>query len=217
MAEVKSCWLVVCILLAVAAIAGAGETLQVFGHDWAVLNGGDWKIVQDEGQPVLSLLTPRGPIPDQPRRPRQFAIAQTPDFTKVTSDAELMPRRRSLIIVYNYRDPAHFDYAHLSSDTGLKQPVHNGIFHVFGGERVRISSQDGPAAFGEKDRWDRIHLVQDGETGAIQVEVDGKKIPALHAVDLSLKSGKVGLGSFDEIGDFRNVRISGAAVRPGAN
>jgi hypothetical protein len=43
------------------------------------------------------------------------------------------------------------------------------------------------------------------------VTVDGKAIPALHAVDLSLTSGKVGLGSFDETGDFKNVRISGSS------
>jgi hypothetical protein len=39
--------------------------------------------------------------------------------------------------------------------------------------------------------------------------VDGKPVPALHAVDLSLPTGKVGIGSFDETGEFKNVRIDG--------
>jgi hypothetical protein len=202
-------------LMGAAPYIRAGESIQVFGHEWSVLSASDWRIDNTASVPVLQLLTPKGPVPGQPRRPQQFAIAQTSDFVKVTVDAEVMPRGRSLIIVYNYRDPAHFDYAHLSTDTAIKQPVHNGVFHVFGGERVRISAQNGPAAFADKDRWYRVNLVQDGETGSVLVEVDGKPIPALHAVDLSLNSGKVGLGSFDEIGDFKDVRISGTAARGG--
>jgi hypothetical protein len=44
----------------------------------------------------------------------------------------------------------------------------------------------------------------------VQVSVDGRQMPALHAVDLSITSGSVGIGSFDETGDFRNVKITGS-------
>jgi hypothetical protein len=55
--------------------------------------------------------------------------------------------------------------------------------------------------------------VYDGKSGAVQVTVDGRRpIPALHAIDLSLSSGRVGIGSFDETGDFKNVKIQGVAV-----
>jgi len=183
-------------------------TLSVFGYQWHVFNPADWKVSTENGTPVLELNTPREPLPG-PRRPMQFAIAQTPDFSHVTVEADVRPRRRSLVIVFAYRDPAHFDYAHLSTDTGLKQPVHNGIFHVFGGERVRISSQEGPAAFPATNHWYHVVLTYDGPSGEVHVTVDGKAVPALHAVDLSLHSGKVGLGSFDEVGDFKMVKITG--------
>ena len=193
--------------LAQGAPAGGG-TLSVFGYQWQVYNPADWSVTTDGGTPMLSLNTGREPL-SGPRRPFQFALAQTADFTKVTVEADMRPRKRSLIIVFDYRDPAHFDYAHLSTDTGRKQPVHNGVFHVFGGERVRISSQDGPAAFAAKDRWYHVVLHYDGSKGEVHVTVDGKEIPALHAFDLSMNSGKVGLGSFDEVGDFKNVKIHG--------
>jgi hypothetical protein len=80
---------------------------------------------------------------------------------------------------------------------------------VYGGERVRISPERGPAAFPEINRWYHVKLVQDGSTGAVDVTVDEKAVPALHAVDLSLPTGKVGIGSFNETGDFKNVKISG--------
>jgi len=112
------------------------------------------------------------------------------------------------MIVFAYADPAHFDYAHLSTDTASVQPVHNGIFHVYGGERVRISAEQGPAAFAASERWYHVRLLHDSVTGTVQVAVDGRAVPALRAVDLSLGSGKVGFGSFDEAGAFRNIRIS---------
>jgi hypothetical protein len=37
----------------------------------------------------------------------------------------------------------------------------------------------------------------------------GRSIPALEAVDLSLNSGRVGIGSFDETADVKNVQIEG--------
>ena len=54
-----------------------------------------------------------------------------------------------------------------------------------------------------------MELTRDSETGAVRVTVDGKPVPALAAVDLSLGAGKVGLGSFDETARFKNVHISG--------
>jgi hypothetical protein len=117
------------------------------------------------------------------------------------------------MIVFAYRDEAHFDYAHLSTDTGAQQPVHNGIFHVYGGERVRISTEQGPAAFPVNRRWYHAVLTHDPAAGTVSVTVDGRELPALRAVDLSLGPGQVGIGSFDETADFKNLKITAA---PGA-
>lgn len=185
----------------------AGESLEVFGHKWQVPVSKDWAV---EGG-VLRLLVPRPQ--EQPRRPIQFARAQTEPFRHVTIEAEVKKehfdvrsRRTSVIIVYAWQDDAHFNYAHLSVDTGKQQPVHNGIFHVFGGERVRISSLDGPATLNGED-WHRVRLEWDGSTGRAVVYVNGKTSPSMEAVDLSLREGRVGIGSFFDLGDFRNVRI----------
>lgn len=187
-------------------------SLQIFGVQWSVPDASDWETAQYESQPVLRLKNGKEPPANGPRRPMQFAIAETAPFSKVTIEAEVKPLGRSLMIVFAYRDAAHFDYAHLSADMASKQPHHNGIFHVYGGERVRISPESGPAAFTGTQQWFHVRLTHDGETGVVNVEVNGKSVPALHAVDLSLTSGKVGLGSFDETAEFRNVKINGAAA-----
>jgi len=186
----------------------AADTFEVFHYHWSVPKAADWKVVQQDGSQILRLVTGREPPPG-PRRPMQFALADTREFRQVRVELGLRPLKRSLLIVFAYRDPEHFDYAHLSTDTAAKQPRHNGIFHVYGGERVRISSETGPAAFAISNRWYQVRLQFEGSSGRVQVTVDGQHIPALDAVDLSLSRGKVGIGSFDETGDFRDVKITG--------
>jgi len=190
-----------------AAFALAADTLQVFGHEWTVRVASDWKVDQEDGTQVLRLVEHRGPVPG-PRRPIQFALADTENRGRVTIEADVKPLGGSLLIVFAYRDEAHFDYAHLSIDTATKQPVHNGIFHVYGGERARISAESGPASFSATGRWHHVKLTHDGIAGTVEVTVNGETVPALKAVDLSLGPGKVGIGSFDETGEFKNVRIA---------
>jgi hypothetical protein len=198
------------IALAVGAItASAADTLAIFGRTWKVPVRSDWKVDQEGNTPVLRLSMNRGPLPG-PRRPIQFALAEIPDYGRLSIEADVMPLGRSLLIVFAYRDEAHFDYAHLSTDTGAQQSVHNGIFHVYGGERVRISSPQGPASFRESGHWYHVKLTHDARTGTVGVMVDGQAVPGLEAVDRSLGAGQAGIGSFDETGAFKNVSITTA-------
>jgi hypothetical protein len=196
----------IAVLVIIAGSMSAADTLKVFGRQWQVPSDTDWKVDQEEGTEVLRLAQARGPLPG-PRRPIQFALADT-DYARVSVEADVKPLARSLLIVFAYRDPAHFDNAHLSTDTGTKQPVHNGIFHVYGGERVRISNERGPAAFAATGRWYHIILNHDAQAGTVSVTVDGEALPALRAVDMSLAGGKVGIGSFDETAEFKNVKTT---------
>jgi hypothetical protein len=195
-------------LLAMAAGAlGAADTLKVFGREWTVPIAADWKVAEENGAETLTLTQGKEPLPG-PRRPFQFALADVPAYARVTVEEDAKPLGRSVMIVFAYQDEAHFDYAHLSIDTGEKQPVHNGIFHVYGGERVRISNPRGPASFAATGRWYHLKLTHDAKTGSVRVTVDGQVVPALVATDVSLGAGKVGIGSFDETGEFKNVRIT---------
>jgi hypothetical protein len=196
-------------LLLCAVAAYAADTVEVFGLKWAVPVASDWSVEKDGDADVLHLVNKRGPVAGVPRRPTQFAIADAPEFKRVTVEADVKRLGKSLLIVFAYKDPAHFNYAHLSVDTAAAQPVHNGIFHVFGGERVRISPQTGPGSLPSAEEWYHVRLTHDSSTGIVGVTVNGVAIPSLDAVDLSLGAGKVGIGSFDETALFKNVKITG--------
>jgi hypothetical protein len=200
------------LLCLAAATASGTDNLQAFGRKWTVLDAADWKVDREGNTEVVRLIQTKGPLPPPaPRRPRQFAIAQTPNWQRVTIEADVKPLGRSLIIVFAYQDEAHFNYAHVSTDT--KVHVHNGIFHVYGGERVRISPRREPPAFPENNKWYRVRLTHDASSGIVAVTVNGREVPGLNAVDLSLGPGRVGFGSFDETGEFRNVKITGTPAR----
>ena len=190
-------------------IATRNETVEALGYKWLVPEAGDWKVEGAGDNQVLHMQVAR-PAESNPRRPTQFAVADTADWQQVTVEAEVLRGGGSLIVVYAYRDPDFFNYTHLSVDPAAKVPkAHNGIFHVYGGDRVRISRAEGPPTLDEPKRWQKVVLNYDAATGKVNVTVDGKAHPAHNAVDLSLGAGKVGLGSFFETASFRNVRISG--------
>ena len=206
-------WKLMAACFAAAGVCSAADSIEAFGLRWQVPIAADWKLEKLEGAPVLELLVPRPST--QPRRPTQFAVAETPDFIKVTVEAEvkkepaaLRNRHTSLMIAYAWRDADHFNYAHLSVDSSETQAVHNGIFHVDGGDRVRISPREGPGSLLE-DKWYPVRLVYDGRRGEVTVWVDGKTSSSLHAVDPTFKAGRVGIGSFFDMGSFRNVKIHG--------
>jgi hypothetical protein len=203
----------VLLLVTIAAPVAAGDTLEVFGLKWQVPVAADWKVEPVDGIPALQLLVPRPST--APRRPTQYALAETPDYEKLTLELEVKKepraqrnRRTSLILVYAWRDAGHFNYVHLSVDEGKKQPVHNGVFHVYGGDRVRISSQEGPATLFD-ETWHKVKLVYDGTTGRVDVWVNDKTSPSMRAVDMSLGAGKFGIGSFFDLGSFRSLKVSG--------
>jgi len=194
------------LLLLCAGVVYAADSIDVFGTPWTVPLASEWKVENRE----LHLITTRGPDKNKPRRPQQFALSSK-EYGSFHLEADVKVLQRSLIIVYAYKDEAHFNYAHLSTDTGAKQPVHNGIFHVFGGERVRISSTEGPPSFAAVNEWNHVAVDYDAKAGKLVVLVNGKPNPSVTAVDLSLGSGRIGLGSFDETAVFKNLKIAAAA------
>ncbi len=182
----------------------AAESIQALGYKWTVEQSADWSV--ENG--ALRLLNKAEPPAGKPRRPTKFALIESKPYYKVTVEAEVKRNGKSVILVYGWQDNDHYNYAHISSDEASKVRVHNGMFHVFGGDRARMSTFDGPASLPTQD-WTPVKLVFDGETGLCYVEVNGKRNPSLEAVDVDLRWGRIGFGSFNETGDIRGLKISG--------
>lgn len=185
-----------------------GERLKVFGQDWRVPIATDWRVTRVNGEEVLRLEVAR-PQQANPRRPFQYALveASVPARFTLEVDVQRKPGRGSLILVYAWQDEGRFNYVHLSDDSAEKVAVHNGIFHCYGGDRVRISAARGPASL-VSDDWHSVKVTYDAAAGRVECWVNGKTSPSLLGVDLSLGEGRIGLGSFFDIANFRKFRLS---------
>ena len=116
---------------------------------------------------------------------------------------------RDLCLFFGYQDDSHLYYVHL----GKKADPHaNQIFIVNGKPRTKISITTTKGTNWD-DNWHHVRVVRNVKTGKIEVYFDNLYKPVMTAVDKTFKWGKVGLGSFDDTGNFDHVLIYGTKVK----
>jgi hypothetical protein len=206
----------------VASIEAWPATSKINFHDdfssgkldaWQFPFPEDWVIEEEGALHFLHMLRPRDPL--VPRRPQQFARVKAVNVGSFTAEARVRRLGHSVMIVFNYTDTLHFYYTHLSVDPGTKVAVHNGIFIVDGGPRRRIAGTEAAPALPDTN-WHKIRVVREVNSGSIRVFVDNDSQPRFSVVDNTFKCGQVGLGSFDETGDFTDFNLTSkdAGCRP---
>lgn len=165
----------------------------------------DWEILREGNLDYLHMKRSREP--GVPRRPLQFVRLKDTKVGSFTLDVKVRRAGGSLIVVFNYVDTLHFYYVHLSQDPGVKIDVHNGIFIVDGGPRRRIAGLNASPALPDRS-WHDVRIMRDIRSGSIQVFLDKETNPRFSVIDNTFLSGQVGLGSFDETGDFALFRLN---------
>jgi len=171
---------------------------------WETPFSEDWEILTEGSLHYLHMKRSRPP--GVPRRPLQFARLKGVKAGSFTLNVKVRREAGSMIIVFNYVDTLHFYYVHLSKDPGAQIAVHNGIFIVDGGERRRIAGLDASAALPDRS-WHDVRVVRNVSSGSIQAFLDKQTTPRFSVIDHSFTSGQVGVGSFDETGDFADFRL----------
>jgi hypothetical protein len=195
-------------LVVAASALSAAEWTASFDEGtegWILPLPKDWALIDSGGGKALRLAKD-GPI-GSPRRPVKFALYEPACVADFELEVKVRRREKSLIVVFGYQDRSHFYYAHISSDDG-SHSVHNGLFKVYGGSRYRFAGFGSAPALPDTD-WHRIRIVRAVAAGTIAVFVDDDSEPRFEAIDPSFRFGRVGLGSFNETGDFDDFRLRG--------
>jgi hypothetical protein len=172
---------------------------------WQMPHAEDWEILAEDQNHFLHMKRSREP--GVPRRPLQFALLAKVKVGSFDFQTRVRREGRSMILVFNYVDTLHFYYVHLSGDRATQEPVHNGIFIVNGGPRKRISGIEAPPALPDR-AWHQVRLVRDVPTGSVEVFVDRDSQPLFSVADRTFGCGQIGIGSFDETGDFDNIQLT---------
>lgn len=112
---------------------------------------------------------------------------------------------RDICIFFGHKDPDHFYYVHF----GKKTDDHaNQIFIVNGADRAKISTSTTEGTNWD-DEWHNVKIVRKAESGEIAVYFDDMNKPVMTAKDTTFKEGRIGLGSFDDTGNFDDLKLSG--------
>jgi hypothetical protein len=150
------------------------------------------------------------------RSPWNFALLKEP----VVGDCEISVRvqntnydagdHRDLCIFWGYQDPAHMYYVHL----GAKPDPHScQIFIVNDADRKMITDKKSTGTPWDRD-WHEVKVVRNVETGSIEVFFDDMETPVMTANDKTFTCGRVGIGTFDDNGNFDDFKLRGVKVDP---
>lgn len=111
---------------------------------------------------------------------------------------------RDCCIFFGYQDPSHFYYIHL----GAKPDPHSGqIMIVDGAPRIALTDNQTEVAW--DDDWHTVKVVRDSASGTIEVYFDDMKKPHMRVVNRKFGKGRIGLGSFDDMNDFDDIKLYG--------
>jgi hypothetical protein len=178
-----------------------------------------WEIIAsvEAAKPNHFLRSKGGSKYEPPHRsPWNFALLKEP----AVSDFELSMRvqntnydagdHRDLCIFWGYQDPAHFYYVHL----GAKPDPHScQIFIVNEADRTMITDKRSEGTPWNRG-WHEVKVTRDTQSGDIKVYFDNMDEPVMTANDKTFAWGRVGIGTFDDNGNFDNFELRGVEVKP---
>jgi hypothetical protein len=174
-----------------------------------------WKIIE-VGSPGNRALRVTGTSKYQPPHRSPHSIALLRDI--VVGDFELTTRvqetnvkagpHRDLCIFWGYQDPSHFYYVHFGAQA---DPHACQIFIVNDAPRKMITV-DQAKGTPWTEGWHNLKVVRRVDDGTMNVYFDDMEKPFMTAKDKTFKWGQVGVGTFDDHGNFDDIALRGVRV-----
>lgn len=111
---------------------------------------------------------------------------------------------RDCCIFFGYQDASNFYYAHLGAKP---DPASGQIMIVKNAPRTPLTKNE--KQVGWTGKWQKVKVTRDSNSGQIHIYFDDMKKPQMSVVDKTFGKGRIGIGSFDDMNDFDNVRLYG--------
>lgn len=183
---------------------------------WEPTDAKAWNTATVEKEPIYRLERQSEYRPPH-RSPVNISLLKEVEVSDFVLDVDLRSTtpdypHRSLCLFFGWQDPAHYYYVHFGKRTDDHA---NQIFIVNDAPRVKISAKTTPGTPWD-DKWHHVKIVRTVDSGKIAVFFDDMENPVMTAEDSTFVNGRIGLGSFDDIGDFDNVVLRGRRVETAA-
>lgn len=177
---------------------------------WEPISPSAWRWDRTEG---IYELTKNVPLAESVRAPFNRNLVKDVEVGDFQLDVDLKSTTRdypnqSLCLFFGYGDPEHMYYVHFGREAS---ETSNQIFLVNGTDRTPISTATTPGTPWD-DAWHHARVTRDVATGEIKVFFDDMTEPVMTATDTTMPTGQIGIGSFDDTGQFDNVVIRGKSA-----
>lgn len=177
---------------------------------WELTDGKAWTHREVDGNHVFGLNKRKSDYEPEVRSPHNIALIkdlQLKDFVitfrvKSTKDTG---NHRDCCVFFCHADATHFYYCHL----GARPDPHSGqIMIVKDAPRLALTSNENSTPW-KNDTWHKVKLTRRASDGVIRVYFDDMKTPHMEVTDTTFTTGRIGIGSFDDMNDFDDVRVYG--------
>jgi len=191
----------------------AQEDFDAGSKRWKLTDDAAWKVEERDGRSFFSLKKKVSDYKPEVRSPHNIALLESQDVGDFVFEVDVRSTEKayghqSMCLFFGHQDPSHFYYVHF----GRKADAHaNSIFKVDGAPRVSIAKER-TGGTDWSQGWHRVRIVREVESGKIEVFFDDMEKPVMTTVDKTFGAGKIGIGSFDDTGDFDSVRLWGEAA-----
>lgn len=199
--------------LAMGAVSA--ENSATFSEDfengiaaWEMTDAKAWQVSDEEGNKVLALTAPSEYKPPH-RSPLNIALVKDLQFESFEMTVRVKQTgreygHRDMCLFLGYQDPANFYYVHLASKADENA---NSIFIVNDAPRVSIAETRTNGTTWD-DQYHTVKIRRDAESGTIEVFFDDMDKPVMTATDKNFTKGRIGVGSFDDVGHFDDIRVT---------
>ena len=180
------------------------------GRDkWETTDDGSWYLHEEDGKKSFGLNKRISDYQPKVRSPHNLALIkdlQLSDFVltfKVRSTKDT-GGHRDCCAFFCHQDQQHFYYVHL----GAKPDPASGQIMIVNAEPRRPLTENKKEVAWD-DNWHTVKVIRESRLGTIEVYFDDMKKPHLTATDKTFGKGRIGIGSFDDMNDFDDVRLFG--------
>ena len=194
-----------------------GSDMDLLAHEdfdegidnWEPTDPKAWKLEKKDSRTFYSLHA-KSNYKTKVRSPFNISLLKGSEVGDFVLDVDLRSTikvygHQDLCLFFGHQDPEHYYYVHL----GRKADAHaNSIFLVNNAPRVSIAKTRTEGTDWSRG-WHRARIRREAASGKIEVFFDDMQEPVMTTIDKTFTHGRVGIGSFDDTGDFDAIRLWG--------
>jgi len=177
--------------------------------NWSFADPAAWKTGMEEENGLVLRLEGASAYQPKVRSPLNIAWLAEPQPSSFILEVEAKSTsreypHRDLCFFFGRRSDTEFYYVHIAT---ASDPHANSIFLVDSADRISIAGKRTDGTKWTDGKFHKVRIERNSVSGRILVFFDDMRTPIMEASDTTFSTGNIGLGSFDDVGEFRNLKI----------